>query len=77
MDKTACASSPCAQGALDESSSADEQGRGVLYGSTAATEWVATMFLGVKIIAMAFSGVKIDHWRGNRGPGEGHMGKIG
>jgi hypothetical protein len=34
MDKTVCVSSLCVQSALNVSGSADEQGRGVLYGSS-------------------------------------------
>jgi hypothetical protein len=33
-------------------------------------------FLG-KILAMAPSGFRIKRWCGSRGPGEGHLGKIG
>jgi hypothetical protein len=43
----------------------------------AATERVvATSFMG-EILAIALSGVRINHRRRKRGPGQGHLGKIG
>jgi hypothetical protein len=37
---------------------------------------VATFALG-EILAIALSGLRINHWRRKRGPGQDHLGKIG
>jgi hypothetical protein len=39
-------------------------------------EGVASIF-GGKTFAMRPSGVRLNRWCGSRGPGEGHLGKIG
>jgi hypothetical protein len=78
VDKTVCVSSPCVQSALEGSSSADEQGRGVLYGGSRQRRkgW-RQRFFGGKTFAIAPSGVRLNCWCGSRGPGESHLGKIG
>jgi uncharacterized protein len=77
MDKRVCVSLLCVQSALYVSSSADEQGRGVWYGGSRQrwNRWWQRFF-GEKL-AMEPPEIRIKRWCRSRGPGEGHLGKIG